>query len=792
MSKELLPELPDMIHQGHSLHLQFSSWQTGSWHPEKKRFTYQSREIESSVYSWEGFPRSSERMDVSPTACNEYLVSRSIFSEEDFQKENKKKEDNKDSFLKKKISKCSCTPAKGRHILKKFFPILDWLPKYRWKDWILSDLVSGISTGLIGTLQALAFALLAEVPAGYGLYSQFYPVLIYFFLGTSKHISVGPFPVISLMVAQVVLSMAPDEHFIVSNSTEFNGTQIDYEARDAARVAISSTFSVLIGIIQLSLGALQLGFVVRYLGDPLVRGFTTAAAIKVVVSQTKLILSLTFTSSNGVLSIVYTVIDIFTNISKTNFADLTAGVITIVVCFIVKDLNERYKHVLRIPIPIEAIVAIVATAISHGINVEEKYNAAIVKNVPSGFIPPVAPDVSMFPQMIVPAICTSIVAYISAVSLGKVYATKHNYEIDGNQEFIAFGISNIFGGCFSCVCATTSLSRTAVQESTGGKTQIAGLITAVIVMICLLSVGTSLEPLQKSVLAAIVIANLKGMLMQVADVPRLWRQNKWDAAIWLFTCIASLLLDIDLGLFSGIIFGLFTILFRVQYSLASSVGNVPGTDIYKDDKKYRNVEEAEGIKIIRISCAIFYGNVDSLKNRIKSIVGFDPVQVFNKRLKAQQGIKKLLTEQKMAAYEKRYRRDSSHEEDLVKDDDFNKAGKKVDTNKINLKIDWNCELPVSVTVPVVTIHSLVLDFGQVSFLDVVAVTSLKGMHKQFKKVDVDVYIAGCNDKVFEQLEACRFFQDDIKPSICFLTTHDAVLHIQKQRNSLRSNGLDMV
>ncbi|XP_075062063.1 pendrin-like [Mixophyes fleayi] len=724
----------------------------------------------------------SERMDVTISAYDDYLVSRSIYSEPTFQKENERNEVVRKSIPQRLKNSYSCTSIEARQILKKFFPVLNWLPKYRWESWFVHDLISGLCTGLVGTLQGLAFALLAEVPVGYGLYSSFFPILTYFFLGTSRHISVGPFPVVCLMVGQVVLSMAPDEKFLSTNSTELNETMIDFEARDAARVVISSTLCFLIGIIQLVLGALQFGFVVRYLGDPLVRGFTTAAAFQVFISQIKLIFNIPSKNYSGILSIVYSSIDIFANITKTNIADLTAGLLTLVICLVVKDLNERYKHVLRIPVPIEVIVAIVATGISYGVNLEEKYNAAIVKNVPSGFIPPVAPDVSLFSQMIVPAFSLGILAYALAVSLGKVYAIKYNYEIDGNQEFIAFGISNIFSGFFSCFCASTALSRSAVQESTGGKTQIAGLITAAVVMISLLSVGTYLEPLQKSVLAAIVICNLKGMFWQVKDVPRLWRQSKWDMAIWLFTCAASLLLDIDLGLLVGIGFGLFTVLLRVQYPAYSSLGNVPGTDIYKDTKKYKNVDEPEGIKIIRFSSAIFYGNVDSLKNGIKLILGFDAVRVFNKRTKAQQKINKLIKKSQLTTKENVIK-GSCTDEDSESDDGLeNQDGSgREEVNDVKLQTDLNEEIPISASVPVVTIHSIIFDFGQVSFLDVVAVDSLKGIFKEFQRINVDVYLAGCDDTIFGQLEKCDFFHEAIKPDICFLTIHDAVLHIDKQR-----------
>ncbi|XP_063786060.1 pendrin-like [Pseudophryne corroboree] len=723
----------------------------------------------------------------SPPGYNQYLVARSVYSEPAFQEENEKKVIVQKTVQEKLQKSCSCTSRRALLIVKSFFPILDWLPKYRWKEWFVHDLISGVSTGLIGTLQGLAFALLAAVPVGYGLYSSFFPILTYFFLGTSKHISVGPFPVVSLMVGSVVLSMAPDSQFTMSsNNTGLNQTVINTVARDAARVVVSGTLSFLIGIIQLLLGVFQIGFIVRYLADPLVGGFTTAAAFQVFVSQFKQVLNVPAGNYNGVFSIIYTIRDIFQNIGKTNICDLIAGLLTFILCVVVKELNDRYKRYLRVPIPIEIIVTIVATGISYGANLQQKYNAGIIKTIPSGFIPPMTPDVSMFSEMIGSAFSIGIVAYAVAVSVGKVYATKHCYAINGNQEFIAFGISNLFGGAFSCFCATTALSRTAVQESTGGKTQIAGLISAVIVLIAIVALGRLLEPLQKSVLAAIVIANLKGMFWQVLDVPRLWKQNKWDSVIWVFTCIAAIILGLDLGLLAGLVFGLLTIVLRVQFPSCGALGNVPGTDIYKEVKKYKGVVEPNGIKIVRFTSGIFYGNIDGLKSGIKSIVGFDVIKVYNKRIKALRKINKLIKKGQLRATKNGILSDTGTDNDgFEPDDDLEdpegEQNPEVQMKEVEIQVDWNSELPVKVNVPRVTIHSLIFDFGQISFLDVVAVRSLKLIYKEFKRIDVDVYIAACDDNVLKKMEECLFFDDQIKPDICFLTIHDAILYIENYR-----------
>nr|XP_020840251.1 pendrin isoform X3 [Phascolarctos cinereus] len=685
---------------------------------------------------------SPRRMDPELPQYTNYVVSRPVYNEPSFLEQHERQLRERQTVREKLVKCCSCSRRRAIRMLKSLLPILEWLPKYQVKEWLLSDTISGVSTGLVATLQGMAYALLAAVPVGYGLYSAFFPILTYFIFGTSRHISVGPFPVVSLMVGSVVLSMAPDEQFILpsTNDTLDNITRIDSGARDAERVLIASTLTVLVGIIQLVLGALQIGFVVRYLADPLVGGFTTAAAFQVFVSQLKIVLNVSTKNYSGVLSIIYTLVEIFENISTTNIADFIAGLLTIIICLAVKEINDRFKHKIPIPIPIEVIMTIIAAAISYGVDLEKKCNAGIVKSIPRGFLPPVLPSVNMFSQMATASFSIAVVAYAVAVSVGKVYAIKYDYAIDGNQEFIAFGISNIFSGFFSCFVATTALSRTAVQESTGGKTQVAGIISALIVLIAIVALGKLLEPLQKSVLAAVVIANLKGMFMQVCDVPRLWRQNKIDAVIWVFTCIASIILGLDLGLLAGLLFGLLTVVLRLQFPSWNDLGNVPGTDLYKSTKDYKNVDEPEGVKIVSFYSPIFYGNIDGFKKCLKSTVGFDAVQVYNKRLKALRKIQKLIKKGQLRATKNGIVGDvCATNQGFEPDEDPEDLD--IPTKEIEIRVDWNSELPVKVNVPKVPIHSLILDFGAVSFLDIVAVRSLRMIVKEFHRIDVNVYFA---------------------------------------------------
>ncbi|KAH0519622.1 Pendrin [Microtus ochrogaster] len=759
----------------------------------------------------------SEPSQLAEYSCS-YVVSRPVYSELTFQQQRERRLQERRTLRDSLARRCSCSRKRAFGVLKTLLPILDWLPKYRVKEWLLSDVISGVSTGLVATLQGMAYALLAAVPVEYGLYSAFFPILTYFVFGTSRHISVGPFPVVSLMVGSVVLSMAPDDHFLVpsGNGSASNTTTLDTGTRDAARVLIASTLTLLVGIIQLVFGGLQIGFIVRYLADPLVGGFTTAAAFQVLVSQLKIVLNVSTKNYNGILSIIYTLIEIFQNIGDTNIADFIAGLLTIIICMAVKELNDRFKHKIPVPIPIEVIVTVIATAISYGADLEKNYNAGIVKSIPSGFLPPALPSVGLFSDMLAASFSIAVVAYAIAVSVGKVYGTKYDYLIDGNQEFVAFGISNVFSGFFSCFVATTALSRTAVQESTGGKTQVAGIISAMIVMIAIVALGKLLEPLQKvkpcfsvhqflftrllsgkeleirnlhgrymetfalnntafilsvqSVLAAVVIANLKGMFMQV---------------IWVFTCVMSIILGLDLGLLAGLLFGLLTVVLRVQFPSWNGLGSVPSTDIYKSVTHYKNLEEPEGVKILRFSSPIFYGNVDGFKKCVKSTVGFDAIRVYNKRLKALRRIQKLIKKGQLRATKNGIISDAGLSNNAFEPDEDVEETEELDipTKEIEIQVDWNSELPVKVNVPKVPIHSLVLDCGAVSFLDVVGVKSLRMIVKEFQRIDVNVYFALLQDDVLEKMEQCGFFDDNIRKDRFFLTVHDAILYLQNQVKS---------
>uniref|UniRef100_A0A8C4ZHE0 Solute carrier family 26 member 3 n=1 Tax=Gadus morhua TaxID=8049 RepID=A0A8C4ZHE0_GADMO len=684
-----------------------------------------------------------------------YLVSRPLYTE--------------DSLAEKHEKVCRDRKTLSQHVLQYFkwdtkrakkaglslLPIIGWMRIYQIKSWLLGDIVSGVSTGLVAVMQGLAFAMLASLPPEYGLYTAFFPMITYFFLGTSRHISVGAFPVLSLMVSAVVTTMVPEK----GDAVDIPG--FDGKDKEQKRVLVASSMTFLVGMYQLGMGLLQVGFVVRYLSDTLVSGFTTAAAVHILVSQLKFILGLEVTSFNGVLAIIYTLEEIFVKIGDTNLCDLVTSLLIIGMVFVYKEVNDTYKDKLPVPIPIEVIMTVIACGVSYGLDFEKRYQITVVGEMKRGYEAPIAPDIDVMKASAMEAFPVAIVGFAVAYSVAKVYSVKHDYTIDGNQELIAFGVSNMFGASFKSFAASTALSRTAIQESSGGKTQVAGLVAAMMAMLVTLALGFLLAPLPKSVLGALVVVNLKGMLMQFSILPSLWRKDKLDLVVWVVTCLASILLGLDLGLGVGLGVELLTVVFRTQFPRCSVLANLTGTDLYRDRKDYMCITAQKGVVIFKIPSPIFFANVDFFREKLNDAVGFNPLKVLRKRNKAERKMK----DASIWA--------SRHEGDVV----ATWPDMHADEPEQPMQIDWKGNLPSNVSVPRVDLHSLILDFSAVTFLDIAGITGLKMVVKEFIRLRVDVYIVSCDECILEKLHRCAFFDDDVSRSIFYPSLHDATLSV---------------
>uniref|UniRef100_A0A671YXR5 Solute carrier family 26 member 6 n=1 Tax=Sparus aurata TaxID=8175 RepID=A0A671YXR5_SPAAU len=502
-----------------------------------------------------------------------------------------------------------CSGPRAKECLLTSVPVVSWLPRYSLKENALGDLISGLSVGIMQLPQGMAYALLAAVPPVFGLYSSFYPVLIYFIFGTSKHISIGTYAVMSVMIGGVIERLAPDSDFSEWDNLT-NETIINITNRDAERVKVAAAVTLLSGIFQILLGLVQFGFVVTYLSEPLVRGYTTGAAIHVIVSQLKYTFGINPKRYSGPCSLIYTVLEVCSLLPKTNIGTLVVSIVAIVGLILAKELNSYLSKKLPIPIPVELLGVVIATVVSWQVDLENKYKVDVVGLIPSGLQPPVLPEVSLFSKVIGDAFALAVVGYGIAISLGRIFALKYGYNVDSNQELIALGLSNSVGGIFQCFAVSCSMSRTMVQESTGGKTQVAGALSAVVILFITLWIGYLFEDLPKAVLAAIIFVNLHGMMKQFMDIPALWKSNKVDMLVWVVTFILTVLLNPDLGLAASIGFSMLTVIFRTQLPKYSLLGQIPDTDIYRPLEDYNQVRPVPGILIFRSSATLYFANAE--------------------------------------------------------------------------------------------------------------------------------------------------------------------------------------
>ncbi|KAA0706895.1 Solute carrier family 26 member 6 [Triplophysa tibetana] len=652
-----------------------------------------------------------------------------------------------------------------------WIPVLSWIPCYSIRENALGDLVSGVSVGIMHLPQGMAYALLASVPPVFGLYTSFYPVLVYFIFGTSRHVSIGTFAVISIMIGSVSERLAPDDRFIINGT---NGSVIvDTEARDELRIM---------------LGLIRFGFVVTYLSEPLVRGYTTGAATHVIISQLKYMFGLSPRRFTGPLQLLYTLLDLGSLLPQTHVPTLVVSLVSLTILIIVKEINACYHHRLPLPIPIELMVIISVTLVSHYIDLRDVNGVDVVGEIPNGLSPPTIPKMSLFSSIVGDAFAVAVVGYAINISLGKTFALKHGYKVDSNQELVALGLSNTIGGFFQCYSVTSSMSRSLVQESTGGKTQIASVVSAIIVLITVLKLGPLFEELPKAVLSTIVFVNLKGMFMQCKDIPALWRKNRVDLLVWLVTFFCTVLLNLDLGLVASVSCSLLTVIFRTQCPRYSLLGRVPGTELYLETDSYKEVKEISGIIIFRSSATIYYANAELYQEALLEKSGINVPKLRKlKRMKEekkrhtkkedkQSGILRELANKMMVSMKNVS--DCHHETDcecIINDNGI------ATVTHGNINWGFQSEQDSENTEK----HSIILDFTAVNFIDTVTLTNI---FRDFAEVDVTVYLSGCQVCVADQLERGGFFSGSVTKSQLFPSIHDAVLYcLSKSKRDMASS-----
>ena len=469
--------------------------------------------------------------------------------------------------------------------LKNILPILEWLPHYK-KSQLRGDVIAGITVATVLIPQGIAYALIAGLPPIYGLYAALIPQLVYTIFGTSRQVAIGPVAMDSLIVATGVSTLA----LIGSESY----------------IAIAILLALIVGGIQFLMGFFRLGFIVNFLSRPVIVGFTSAVALIIGLNQFRNLFGVDFVQSDQVHILLE---DIFIKISSYNFNTTIIGVVACVIIMVFRKINKK--------IPNALIVVILGILV---IRFFENYllDVEIVKNIPSGlpkFSIPVI-DIDLIRELFPIAITLVMVGYLEIISIGKTLEAKQDeYRIKPNQELIALGLSNIVGSFFQSYPSTSSFSRSAINQESGGKTGVSAIVSVIMVIITLLFLTPVFYFLPKTILAAIIIVAVFN-LIDIKEAKRLWKVNNMDFWLLIATFFSTIFFGIELGILTGVGLSLIVLIFRTSRPYVVELGKVPNSDFYRNKNRFKEVITDKEVLVFRFDAQLFYANSSYFRERL--------------------------------------------------------------------------------------------------------------------------------------------------------------------------------
>ena len=473
--------------------------------------------------------------------------------------------------------------------IKKLIPILEWLPNYS-ASLFKGDLIAGITVGIVLIPQGIAYALIAGLPPIYGLYCALVPQAMYAIFGSSRQVAVGPVAMDSLIVATGVstLALAGSESYI----------------------SIAILLALMVGAIQFIMGIFSLGFIVNFLSKPVITGFTSAVALIIGLNQFRNLFGVEIVQSDQIQIILE---DIWMQINNFNPHTTSIGLFSALLIIIFRKINKK--------IPNALIVVVLGILIMKYFG-NSFTEVAIVKEIPSGLPKFGFPefDVPLLRELLPIALTLVMVGYLEIISIGKSLEAKQDvYRIRPNQELIALGLSNMVGSLFKEYPSTSSFSRSAINQESGAKTGMAALISVVMVVITLLFLTPLFYHLPQTVLAAIIIVAVFG-LINFKEAIFLWKANQLDFCLMLATFLATLLLGIEQGIIIGVSLSLIILIFRTSRPYVAELGKVPNANFYRNKERFAEVIIAEDILVFRFDAQLFYANSNYFRDKLDDMM----------------------------------------------------------------------------------------------------------------------------------------------------------------------------
>uniref|UniRef100_A0A8R1HPN8 STAS domain-containing protein n=2 Tax=Caenorhabditis japonica TaxID=281687 RepID=A0A8R1HPN8_CAEJA len=617
-------------------------------------------------------------------------------------------------------------PFTSCHAFKLFilslFPILQWLPNYNWKADLTADIIGGITVGVMQVPQGIAYALLAKQPPINGLYTSLFAPLIYMFFGTSRHSSLGTFAVISLMTGLSVERLAAPVDYEAMNMTE-----IEMAALPTA-TEVSCAITLTMGLILAVMFFLRLQFLTTYLSDQVIAGFTVGSSVHVLVSQLKTLLGIRgLPRHSGPFYLFIHLYDLALALPRANPVCIGISAVSIIILYIGKEfINPCIKKITKsnIPIPWELVIAILSTLFVFLTGVNTSNKVQVVNKIPIGAPEISVPKWDLIPKVLPDAVSITIVAVSIWLSISKMLAKKNSYELNAGQELFALSVTNVASSFIPSLPISCSLSRTLVAVGAGCRTQLSILPSSILVFLVVFLLGILLETLPMAALSAIICVALQGMFRKFSDLSLLWKVSKMDFAIWVVSCVATVLLDVSIGLIVSVGFALFTTILREQYPKWHLLASVNGTQDFRDAQRYGESVYFKGICIFRFDAPLLFSNVEVFKKSVeKAYIEWQTSHEYYV-LREERGT---FMKQKL--------------EELDDGKDFQTCNTTFQTQRSN-----------------VLSRHFVIDCSGFTMIDFMGTSALKEVFSDMRKRGILVYFANAKAVVRETFDKCHFYE----------------------------------
>lgn len=468
-------------------------------------------------------------------------------------------------------------------MLHKLFPFLSWFPMLSLRV-LRADFVAGLTGAVIALPQGVAFAMIAGLPPEYGLYSAMIIPVVAALFGSSWHMVSGPATAISIVVFASIQGLAEP------GSPEF--------------IELALVLTFLAGLFQWVLGLARMGTLVNFVSHTVVVAFTAGAAILIFTSQMKHALGIGVPQGLGFVGEWRYLLQ---HLGESNGYVMAVAFGTLAIALLIQRLLPRWPYML-IAMVLGSVLSLLIQGETHGVS--------LVGKLPAHLPPPSWPPLTWgrMQQLAPDALALALLGLIEAVSIARSIATQTRQRIDGNQEFIGQGLSNLVGSCFSCYAGSGSFTRSGVNHQAGAKTPMASIFAALVLALLLLFVAPLTAYLPIPAMGGIILL-VAYRLIDVHHIRQIIRASRSEAAVLAVTFFATLFLELEFAIYLGVILSLVFYLQRTSQPRIQRMAphpEVAGRPMANVQRA--QLDECPQLPIVRLNGSLFFGSVNHVAN----------------------------------------------------------------------------------------------------------------------------------------------------------------------------------